>query len=188
MIAQACAPGQPGPVDEPRTDASPRKTGDAQDDLRLGDGGRSALLRDTERGAPNTYLMRHANGRYGDCDWLSRWQYALGQRRPGAKAWAIRTVRYRTLVRIRMIVLRVSIGGLVGGAVLDDLAVSANVDVGICEDRGQRGKRYREPCEEQVPTHYHQVMSATVRKYERQYRRCPFQPQQASTNGCLAVL
>ena len=145
-------------------------------------------MRDAERGAPNTRLVRHANRRYVDCERLSGWQYALSQRCPGAKAGAIRTVRYRTLVRIRMIVLRVSIGGLVGGAVLDDLAVSANVDVGICEDRGQRGKRYREPCEEQVPAHYHQVMSATERKYERQYPPCPFQPQQASANGCLAVL
>ena len=111
------------------------------DRLRLGDGGRSALLRDAERGAPNTYLMRHANWRYGDCDGLSRWQYALGQCCPGAKARAIRTVRDRALVRIRMIVLRVSIGGLVGGAILDDFAIRANVDVGVGEDRGQRGKR-----------------------------------------------
>jgi hypothetical protein len=26
-------------------------------------------------------------------------------------------------------------------------------------------KHYREPCEQQVPTHYHQVIVATERKY-----------------------
>jgi outer membrane lipoprotein SlyB len=63
-----------------------------------------------------------------------------------------------------MIVLRVSVGGLVGSTVLDDLAVRANVDVDVREDRGQRCKRYREPCEQQVSTPYHQVMVATDRK------------------------
>ena len=61
---------------------------------------------------------------------------------------------------MRMIVVRVSVGGLVGGTVLDDLAVSTNVDVGVGEDRGQRRKRYREPCKEQVATHYHSVACA----------------------------
>jgi len=59
-----------------------------------------------------------------------------------------------------MIVGRVSVGGLVGGTVLDDLAVSANMDVGVSEDRGQRRKRYGEPCKEQVATHYHEVARA----------------------------
>jgi hypothetical protein len=40
-----------------------------------------------------------------------------------------------------MIVLRVSVDWLVGGTVLDDLAVSANMDMGVREDRGQRRKR-----------------------------------------------
>jgi hypothetical protein len=56
-----------------------------------------------------------------------------------------------------MVVLRVGVGGLVGGTMLDDFAAGANVDVGIGEDRGQRRKRQREPCKQQVVAHYHQV-------------------------------
>ena len=121
-------------------------------------------MRDAKRGAPNTYRKWRAKRRCGDYDWLSGWQDSLGQRRAGAKPWAIRAVRRRALVRMRMIVVRVSVGGLVGGTVLDDLAVSTNVDVGVGEDRGQRRKRYREPGEQQVPTHYHQVTDAKESK------------------------
>jgi hypothetical protein len=64
-------------------------------------------------------------------------------------------MRRCALVRIRMIVVRVSADGRVGGTVLDDLAVGTDVDVGISEDRSQRRKRYREPCKEQVAMHYH---------------------------------
>jgi hypothetical protein len=56
-----------------------------------------------------------------------------------------------------MIVLRVGVDGLVGGTVLDDLAVRANMNVGVREDRGQRRKRYREPSEQQVPAQFHQL-------------------------------
>ena len=64
-----------------------------------------------------------------------------------------------------MIVVRVSVGGLGGGTVLDDFAVSTNVDVGVSEDRGRRRKRYREPREAQVAKHYHQVARANDGKY-----------------------
>jgi outer membrane lipoprotein SlyB len=65
-----------------------------------------------------------------------------------------------------MIALRVSVGRLVGSTVLDDLAVRANVNVDVREDRGQRCKRCREPSEQQVSTPYHHVMVATERKRE----------------------
>jgi hypothetical protein len=65
-----------------------------------------------------------------------------------------------------MIVLRVNVGGLVGGTALDDLAVGAKMDVGVREDRGQRRKRCREPSDQQVPAHFHQLIDSRVRKYE----------------------
>jgi hypothetical protein len=96
-----------------------------------------------------------------------------------------------------MIVLRASVSGLVGGTVLDHLAVRANADVGVREDRGQRCKRYREPCERQVPTQHHQVMAATDWRsgsiddvcFTRNRRRtmtvclCPERPLRGSSTG-----
>ena len=46
--------------------------------------------------------------------------------------------------------------GFVTGAMLDDLAVSADVDVRIDENRGERRERHREPGQQQVPARYHQ--------------------------------
>jgi hypothetical protein len=98
-------------------------------------------LRDADGGAPDKYWKRRANRRSSDYDWLCRWQDTLCKCRACAKPRAIGAVRCSTLVRIRMIVLRVSVDWLVGGTVLDDLAVRANMDVGVREDRGQRRKR-----------------------------------------------
>ena len=124
-------------------------------------------MRDADRGASDKYWKRRAHRRCSDYDWLYRWQDTRCKCRAGAKPRAIGTVRCSsTLVRIRMIVLRVNFGGLVGGTALDDLAVRAKMDVGVREDRGQRRKRCREPSDQQVPAHFHQLIDSRARKYD----------------------
>jgi len=113
-------------------------------------------LRDADRGSSGRYDMRRPEQRRRGLT-LERWCKAtVCERRTGAEAGAIGAMGRSTLVGLRIMVLRIGVaGGFVGGTVLGDLAVSADMDMRIREDGAQRRERHRQPSEEQVPARYH---------------------------------
>ena len=149
-----------------RRDSTPtarRKTVDAQGRSRSGQGGRCALLRDADGGSSGGYGKRRSNQPRRDfiCEGWS--QAAVSERYAGAESGAIRAVRNRALARMRMMVLRVGVAEFVGSAVLDDLAVSANMNVRVRENRRQRTERQCKPGEIEMPADHHEAKGSWER-------------------------
>ena len=59
--------------------------------------------------------------------------------------------------RLRMVLLRVGVAGFVGGTVLDDLAVSADMDMRVSENRRHYTERQCKPGEIKFPAYHHEV-------------------------------
>jgi hypothetical protein len=55
------------------------------------------------------------------------------------------------------VVLRVGVAGFVGGTVLDDLAVSADMDMRVSQYRRHDAERQRKPGEIELPAYHHEV-------------------------------
>ena len=83
-----------------------------------------------------------------------RCQAAVGERNARCKSRTILTVRYCALAGFWLILLRVSVARVVGGAVLDDLAISADMNMRISENRRQYAERQREPGEIEIPAYH----------------------------------
>ena len=106
------------------------------------------------------------NPRRGDRAGQGRARGDEGQCRASAKAGAIGAVRRRAVGRRRVVVVWGVVAGIVGGAVLGDLAVGTDMDVRIGQHRGQRRQRYRKPNDEKVSARQLQLAISPGRRWE----------------------
>ena len=65
----------------------------------------------------------------------------------------------------------VGVTGFVGGTVLDDLTVSADMDMRVRENRCQRIERQCEPGEIEIPADYHEATGSHERAASASYLR-----------------
>jgi hypothetical protein len=89
----------------------------------------------------------------------------------GGESGAIGAVRYRTLAGLRIVVMRVDVIGFVGCAMLNDLAVSADMDVRVRENRCQRIERQCDPGEIEIPADYHEATGSHEHATSASYLR-----------------
>ncbi len=123
-------------------------------------GARCRAMRDG--GSSRGYAIRRSNQWRRDLP-LEGWsEAAVSERNASGESRAIRAVRHCPLPGLRRVVLRVDVAGIIGGTVLDDLAMSANMDMRVRQNRRRYTERQRKPGEIEFPAYNHEASGSSA--------------------------
>lgn len=129
-------------------------------------------MRNADGRSSGRYTMRRLDQRHRDLTLEGRSQGAASERNARGETRTIRAVGCRSLAGLRMMVLGVDVAEVIGSAVLDDLAVGADMDMRVSENRRQYAERQSKPDEIEIPANYHEATGCLGAKQASSMTNC----------------